>query len=420
MAGSALASRHFNQDQCAPCARFVLGRRASLIVSAGVVAHTLWTSAAPAMAYRLYAQEWHLSHTVTTGIFAVYPIVVVAVLIVFGDLSDHIGRRVTMLAGLSASLAGTLLFALAPDVLWLFGARALMGAGVGLTAGPSTAAVVEFTSKGRSRAALITTVAQAAGFAAALLLGGALIQYAPWPTRLSFWVLAALLTALITCAWFLPRHTGADHGGRWRPRLPSVPKNTRMAFAVASLAMLTAYTHGVLVLSLGGQVAHDLMGSSNAFVNGAVLSLFAIVSGATGVFARSLPARLAMVLGALASATGMGLVAVSVALHSLSVFLLATSTAGAGYGLLFLSALAVINVAAPVHHRAGLLSAVYLLAYLSLGAVALILGAVATAKGLGLAVDLGAGAIAALSLATFILTTSIRSLGHRDLTIKVD
>src|ERR1700681_2258107 len=103
-------------------APIVLSRRASLRVSAGVVAHTLWTSAAPAMAYRLYAQEWHLSHTVTTGIFAIYPIVVVAVLIGFGDISDHIGRRATMLVGLSASLAGSLLFAIAPSVLWLFAA----------------------------------------------------------------------------------------------------------------------------------------------------------------------------------------------------------------------------------------------------------------------------------------------------------
>jgi NAD(P)-dependent dehydrogenase (short-subunit alcohol dehydrogenase family) len=42
-------------------------------VSAGVIAHTLWTSAAPAMVYRLYADEWHLNHTVTTGpAFGIY------------------------------------------------------------------------------------------------------------------------------------------------------------------------------------------------------------------------------------------------------------------------------------------------------------------------------------------------------------
>jgi MFS family permease len=385
---------------------FVLGRRASLCVSAGVVAHMLWTSAAPAMVYRLYAAEWQLSHTVTAGIFAIYPIVVVAVLIGFGGISDHIGRRAAMLMGLGASLAGTLLFAVAPSVIWLFAGRALMGIGVGLSAGPSTAAVVEFVAGGASkRAALITTVAQAGGFAAALLLGGALVQYAPWPTRLSFWVLAAVLALLFAAAWFLPRNTNPGGGG-WRPRAPSIPKDVRSAFALASLALMTAYTHGVLVLSLGGQVAHDLVGTSNALVGGATLSLFAIVFGATSSVGKFLPPRVGLIVGALASATGMALLALAVARHDLAVFLLATSTAGAGYSLLFLSGLEVINAAAPADRRGGVLSALYLLSYLSMGATAIVLGAVATASSLGLAVDLGAGIIAVLSLATLVLAAS--------------
>jgi hypothetical protein len=44
-------------------AGFVFGRRASLMVSTGVAGHALWTSAAPAFTYRLYAQERHLAHT---------------------------------------------------------------------------------------------------------------------------------------------------------------------------------------------------------------------------------------------------------------------------------------------------------------------------------------------------------------------
>jgi hypothetical protein len=43
-----------------------LGRRANLAIATLVVAHTLWTSAAPAIACRLYAREWNLSHTITT------------------------------------------------------------------------------------------------------------------------------------------------------------------------------------------------------------------------------------------------------------------------------------------------------------------------------------------------------------------
>jgi MFS family permease len=388
----------------------VLGRRASLCVSAGVVAHTLWTSAAPAMVYRLYAADWQLSHTVTAGIFAIYPIVVVAVLIGFGGISDHIGVRAAMLMGLGASLAGTLLFAVAPGVTWLFLARALMGIGVGLSAGPSTAAVVEFSVGGAKRAALITTVAQAGGFAAALLLGGALVQYAPWPTRLSFWVLAALLALLFATAWFLPRNANAG-GGCWRPRAPSIPKDVRAAFTLASLALMTAYTHGVLVLSLGGQVAHDLVGTSNALVGGATLSLFAIVFGATSIVGKFLPPRIGLITGALASATGMALLALAVQRHDLPIFLLATSTAGAGYSLLFLSGLEVINAAAPAAQRGGVLSALYLLSYLSMGATAIVLGTVATAGSLGLAVDLGACIIAVLSLATMILAASGRGLG---------
>ncbi len=39
-----------------------LGRRASFWVASAVVAHTLWTSAAPSMTYPPYASEWNLTH----------------------------------------------------------------------------------------------------------------------------------------------------------------------------------------------------------------------------------------------------------------------------------------------------------------------------------------------------------------------
>lgn len=71
------------------------------------------------MSYPLYAAEWHLTPAVTTSIFAVYPLLVVGTLILFGDISDYIGRRMAMLLGLAASLIGVLLFAAVPTVLWL-------------------------------------------------------------------------------------------------------------------------------------------------------------------------------------------------------------------------------------------------------------------------------------------------------------
>jgi MFS family permease len=379
--------------------RFILGRRASLFVSAAVVSHTLWTSAAPAMTYGLYAGEWHLTHTVTAEIFAIYPLAVVVMLVGFGGISDQIGRRATMLAGLFASLAGAVLFAVAPDVRWVFAGRALMGIGVGLAASPSTAAILEFSSAERAKsAASVTMAAQAIGFAAALLLGGALTEYGPWPTRLCFRLLAFFLIILLIGAWFLPRHTSGGAGGHWRSRMPSVPKDMRRVFAVSSTAMVAAYTFGVL--------EHDLIGSPNAFLNSAVLSLFPVVMGAIGIIARTVPPRTALIAGALVSGLGMALLILAVNLRDLPIYLLATAAAGGAYSLLFVGGLQVISAAAPEDRRGGVLSALYLLGYLSMGALALVLGAIATTWGLGLAVDLGAAAIILTNIATLVLAVT--------------
>ena len=91
------------------------------------------------------------------------------------------------------------------------------------------------------------------------------------------------------------------------------------------------------------------------------------------------------------------------------IFLSATAVSGSGYSLLFLGGLALINDAVPTERRGGVLSAPYLFAYLSLGIVALVLGAVVTQRGRGLAVDLGAALITLLSLATTTLLATLWS-----------
>jgi predicted MFS family arabinose efflux permease len=379
-----------------------LGRRASFHVSAAVVAHTLWTSAAPAVTYPLYAARWHLSTTVTTGMFAVYPVVVVLTLLLFGNLSDRIGRRAAMLAGVASSLVGVGLFAVAPNVAWLYAGRAFMGFGVGLSASPATAALVDFSAPGQqARANVVATAATAFGLGMATLLGGALIQYAPWPLRLNFIALFAVLAAVLAFAWFLPRARAEDRAAapRWRPGTLTVPRSIARVFATAATAVTAGYVLGALMLSLGSQIARDLIGSGNALVQGAVLAFFALVTGVTAVFAKRLPGALAVQLGGLTAAAALGLLLVAAARHALLPFLVASGLSGAGYSLLFLGGLTLINAHAPAQHRAGTLSAIYLIGYLLMGATALSLGAVATRWGLRVAIDIGASGIAALALA---------------------
>ena len=77
--------------------------RASFWTAALVAGLALWASGAPTVVYPLYAAQWNLSPAVTTAIFAAYPVVLIPVLIIFGNLSDYIGRRAAILIGLVPS-----------------------------------------------------------------------------------------------------------------------------------------------------------------------------------------------------------------------------------------------------------------------------------------------------------------------------
>jgi hypothetical protein len=106
----------------------------------------------------------------------------------------------------------------------------------------------------------------------------------------------------------------------------------------------------------------------------------------------------------------MVLLILAVSLRDLLIYLLATAAAGGAYSLLFVGGLQVMSAAAPAGHRGGILSALYLLGYLSMGALAVVLGAIATTWGLSLAVDLGAAAIILMNVATLALATTTRGL----------
>ena len=381
-----------------------LSTRGSFWTAASVAGLALWASGAPTVVYPLYAAEWHIAPAVTTAIFAIYPAVLVPVLIVFGNLSDVIGRRAVILIGLAALGLGSIAFGLAPDLTWVFIGRALMGVGVGLSLSPATAAMVEFGgADGPRRASSTTTAATATGLALSTVVGGALVQYAPWPLHLSFWVLTALTAVVAAFAAGLPRHTRDEAAGPWRPRLPRMPQGERPSFVAGTLGISAAYAMGAIFLALGAQIARDLVGSDNVFVDGAIIALSAVVIGVVAVLTRSLRPRLAVTLGPLLATAGLGLLIVSGLAHSLPVFLASSVVAGAGYSLMFSGGLGLVTASAPVHERAAVISAAYVVGYLLQAAAALGLGALATASGLQVALDVGAPLILVLALAALVV-----------------
>ena len=87
---------------------------------------------------------------------------------------------------------------------------------------------------------------------------------------------------------------------------------------------------------------------------------------------------------------------------------------GVAYSFAFTGGLGLINRAAPTHHRGATLSLLYLFAYLLQALTAIGAGALATALGLGTAVDIMAPVLGLLCVAALVAGRSRRRSGASD------
>lgn len=125
---------------------------------------------------------------------------------------------------------------------------------------------------------------------------------------------------------------------------------------------------------LGPTLVRILSGSDSYILGG--LSLFVLAgSGAVAMLLlRHAAPRVVMQLGTLTLFVGVGITLVAVSLSSVIVLFLGAIVAGAGLGGGFQGSIrTVVPLAAP-HERAGVLSLMYVVSYLAMGAPAVIAG----------------------------------------------
>lgn len=353
--------------------------------------------------YPVYEAAWGLDQVATTTVFAVYPFALALVLGFLGGLSDRVGRRTAMVAGVGSIAAGALVFGIAPDLGALIAGRVLMGVGVGLALSPATALMVATAKPASSgMASSIATASTAIGLASATLVGGALVEYAPTPLHLSYWVLFAAAVAVSIMLVRLPHDRPArPHTARaGRPRLPT---EVRGVLVRASISIAAAYSLGALELSLGAEIGTTLIGTSNSFVIGSIISVTSLVIGVVALAARRLSASVSGVWGGIASVAATATLIGGAEASSLALFFAFAVLGGIGYSLLFASGVSSLASSIPEPFRATSLSAAYLSGCVVQVLVALGLGLVATNGGLmdavwtGLPVVGGVGVVALIA-----------------------
>ena len=93
---------------------------------------TMFGTTLPTPLYPLFQERYSFGELTTTVVFAVYAFGVIAGLLLFGALSDEIGRKPVLAAGLALSAGSALLFVFAGSLVPIYAGRILSGLSAGI------------------------------------------------------------------------------------------------------------------------------------------------------------------------------------------------------------------------------------------------------------------------------------------------
>src|SRR5580658_6827131 len=325
-----------------------LSRAAAFWLVAGVLFLLFFAAAAASPLYAGYQARWPFSATTLTAVFAAYALLLLITLLVFGSLSDYLGRRRVILAGLALAAGACGLFLAARGVGLLFAGRALHGAAVGIATSALGAALIDLQPEGSRRAPVITTGAAMLGLAAGGLGTSALVQYGPAPTHLIWWLLLGADLA-----------AGAAVLASLRPRV-AVPRAARATFAMALPCLIAVWMTSGFYLSLAPSLAAQVLRSPNLLWGGLVIFLLNGIGTAATVVARDASGPAAMLAGCLGLLAGTVVTLAAIQVTSGAALLAGTAVAGAGFGAGMLGAFRTISTLAVPGQRASLIAAYFI------------------------------------------------------------
>jgi MFS family permease len=375
----------------------------TLVVLLGTL---LFASTVPSPMYVVYQHEWGFSAITLTAVFAVYALALLAALLVVGSISDHIGRRPTLLVALGVEIVAMVAFAGADGVGWLFVARILQGLATGTAIGALSAALLDLEPRSRpTLGALMGAVAPLTGMALGALGAGLLLDRGPDPTRLVFWLLLASFGLAVPAVLLVPETVVRD--GRWRgalmPRV-AVPRSMRAAFLASIPCLAATWALGGLILSLGGSLTAVVFGQSSHLAAGLPISIIAGVSGVTAVLLRETAPRATARGGLVALIGGVLLALLALAVESDTVFLAGVAIAGLGFGPAYAGVFRLLSGLAPPDRRAALISSVLVVSYLAFSVPAIAAGVAVTDLGLRETAEIYGATLVALATLALVLT----------------
>jgi MFS family permease len=352
-------------------------RRVGFVVVLVALTVFLIGASAPSPFYPVLQERIGFSSVTMTLIFAVYALSMLMTLLLTGSLSDHVGRRPVITAGLLILALSMTAFWQAESVGVLVAARVVQGVGAGLLMSSMSAAIVDLEPVSRpGMGAIANSVTPLAGLAAGGLIAGVALEYVDEdPFTAVFGVLTGLFLLMAILVWVAPE-TSARRSGVWVSLKPEVgvPPQARAAFLRALPALIAGWATSGFYLSLGAPLVAQELGGDSHVVQGLAITAINGAGAAMCFVARRWSGRRVTLYGTTTLAAGTALTLAALAAGSLPWFLAAAVFAGTGFGASFMGIMRSITPLAPPERRGELFAAVFVASYVAFGVPAVLAG----------------------------------------------
>lgn len=357
----------------------------------------------PTTLYPDFQSRWGLSTGEVTGLYALYPVGVLLVLLCAGHWADEVGRRPVVAVALVCSALSSLLFVTAVSPWMAAAARVLTGLASGFVVNGANALLVELApAAGRRRASIASAATNQAGLGLGAVVSAGLVQYAWAPEHLVFAVHLTALTLTAGIIFSVPETIQVVRRPTMQLRGLRLPLAGRPEFLSASGAAFAAFALCGLLAALAPTMVRSGLHRDSPLLSGAAVALVFFASAATQAFWGHWSDRTVFLSGVVLMLVALATLAAGVAGGSVVTFLAGVGIGGAAVGALFLSSLAIVNAVALDDTRASTLGLYFVFTFSGL-----IVPVVAT----GVAVDHMSQAEAVSAFAVGIAAVTIASTG---------
>ncbi len=322
-------------------------------------------SATPIPLYDIYRRADGLTYGDLSLTAVVYFIGAITALLVFGRISNHLGRKpvIFLTFGLAAAASAILLDVDGPAPLIM--GRFLLGLACGLASSAIASYIVDSAPPSAHwLAAVVVANSPMVGLTLGALASGALAQYGPYPRTLCY--LAVLAGLLISAALVaLSPETVKRSPGLPRSLRPdfSLPQADRRLYPVAACVFVATWALGGFYQAYGTSITANQLGARNTLTAALVFSSYllpcAIGGPLTARFSPAKAQKAGMVLFALSVVGSL----VSLKLSMIAAFLLTSAIAGAVQGAAVTGSIRSLLEDVSAKDRAGVLSLIYATSY---------------------------------------------------------